>query len=99
MTRALRTGVCLRDFCDHVLDEERDWLEERLRQRGQLDGIERCRRRTLDADEDGGMVFRDEDFVLPGSLKAREMEMARKSAESERLVQEGRGDVDRLGSM
>lgn len=70
-TCAVRTPVCLRDFCDYVMEEEGCWLkrqrqgsEENLRHRIVLAGFER-----------GEPLFRDEDFLLPGSIKAQQFEL------------------------
>lgn len=59
--------MCLRDFCEYVVDEECDWL-----QRHTADVSES--QADLTGERHEVTVFKDEDFLLPGSLKAAELE-------------------------
>ncbi|KOX77221.1 Sperm-associated antigen 17 [Melipona quadrifasciata] len=79
-TSIIRTPVRLRDFCEYVVPEERDWLrrEEELHRLRTVKSMERLMRRSSEIYEET-MLFCDEDFVLPGTLKARDLQARRKS--------------------
>ncbi|XP_058794423.1 uncharacterized protein LOC131666074 [Phymastichus coffea] len=66
VTCALRTPLCLRDFCEYVIDEEREWLQRYIASRVSTSHI----RMTDNKLEE--INFKDEDFLLPGSLKTTE---------------------------
>ncbi|XP_043518366.1 uncharacterized protein LOC122533068 [Frieseomelitta varia] len=78
-TSSIRTPVRLRDFCEYVAPEERDWLrrEEELHRLQTAKSVERLMRRSSEIYEET-MLFCDEDFVLPGTLKARDLQARRK---------------------
>ncbi|KAG7204822.1 hypothetical protein KM043_005226 [Ampulex compressa] len=66
----LRTAVGLREFCQHVVLEERDWLAG---QGQEVYGPRWPTGRLMKsaAEEYRPMIFGDEHFILPGSLKGR----------------------------
>ncbi|OXU20560.1 hypothetical protein TSAR_015078 [Trichomalopsis sarcophagae] len=95
VTCVLRTPVCLSDFCEFVLEEESDWLEKRRQRRSETSRLnERCRKQILgEGDEETRAIFRDEDFLLPGSLKAcvlyelrEQLDSSNAEAESEKTM-------------
>ncbi|XP_012281702.1 uncharacterized protein LOC105700447 [Orussus abietinus] len=71
----IRTPVCLRDFCEYVLDEEVDWVrsEETTHDLEILQKLKETLK-SEDEDEETGrkLKFTDEDFILPNSLKAQD---------------------------
>lgn len=74
-TSSIRTPVRLRDFCEYVAPEEEDWLrrEEELHRLRTAKSLERLMRKSSEIYEET-MLFRDEDFILPGTLKARDLQ-------------------------
>ncbi|XP_050580372.1 uncharacterized protein LOC126917508 [Bombus affinis] len=75
---SIRTPVRLRDFCKYVVPEEKDWLrrEEELYRLQTAKSMERLMRKSAEIYEET-MLFRDEDFILPGTLKAKDSEASR----------------------
>ncbi|XP_017795503.1 PREDICTED: uncharacterized protein LOC108576939 [Habropoda laboriosa] len=75
---SIRTPVRLRDFCKYVVPEEEDWLrqEEEMYRLQTAESMERLMRKSTEI-YDGTMLFRDEDFILPGTLKAKDLEISR----------------------
>lgn len=78
---SIRTPVRLRDFCKYVVPEEKDWLrrEEELYRLQTADSMERLMKKSMEI-YDETMLFRDEDFILPGTLKARDLERSNELA-------------------
>lgn len=75
---SIRTPVRLRDFCKYVVPEEKDWLrrEEELYRLQTAKSMERLMRKSAEIYEET-MLFRDEDFILPGTLKAKDSQASR----------------------
>ncbi|OAD62033.1 Sperm-associated antigen 17 [Eufriesea mexicana] len=75
---SIRTPVRLRDFCKYVVPEEKDWLrrEEEQYRLQTAESMERLMRKNAEI-YDETMLFRDEDFILPGTLKAKDLEARR----------------------
>ncbi|CAL7944241.1 unnamed protein product [Xylocopa violacea] len=74
----IRTPVRFRDFCEYVVPEEEDWLrreEERYRLQT-AESMGRLMKRSAEI-YDETILFRDEDFILPGTLKAKDLERSR----------------------
>ncbi|XP_015429700.1 PREDICTED: sperm-associated antigen 17-like [Dufourea novaeangliae] len=71
---SIRTSVRLRDFCEYVVAEERDWIH-REEQMYRSQTSESLKRLMLKVDEvrDETLMFTDEDFILPWSLKAKDL--------------------------
>ena len=88
-TSSIRTPVRLRDFCEYVAPEERDWLrrEEEIHRLQTTESVERLMRRSSEIYEET-MLFCDEDIVLPGTLKARDLQARRKGG-----LQDGEGVI------
>lgn len=81
----IRTPVCFRDFCQYVVEEEEDWIrfeeeENRLRT---SESMGRLMMKVQEMYEET-MLFRDEDFILPGSLKAKDLERIADSAKGKK---------------
>ncbi|XP_076243922.1 uncharacterized protein LOC143185082 [Calliopsis andreniformis] len=77
----IRTPVCFRDFCEYVVAEEEDWIrrQEKLYRLQTTESIGRLMKKVEEI-YDETLLFRDEDFILPGSLKARDLQRANDSA-------------------
>ncbi|CAK9806855.1 Sperm-associated antigen 17 [Anthophora quadrimaculata] len=75
---SIRTPVRLRDFCKYVVPEEEDWLrqEEEMYRLQMAESMERLMRKSTEI-YDETMLFRDEDFILAGSLKAQDLEKSK----------------------
>lgn len=71
---SIRTPVRLRDFCEYVVAEERDWIreEEQLRRSQNAESLKRLMKEAAEA-SDQALLFTDEDFILPWSLKAGDL--------------------------
>ncbi|KAK2587341.1 hypothetical protein KPH14_003058 [Odynerus spinipes] len=75
LVSSICTPVCLRDFVRYVLKEEMDWLS-REDEKYRLESIARENKSTIEGLtilEDFRLRFGDEHFILPNSLKARDM--------------------------
>ncbi|XP_015175806.1 PREDICTED: uncharacterized protein LOC107066065 [Polistes dominula] len=74
----LRTPVCLRDFVKYVNKEEIDWIN-REEEKYRLESIERIGKSSIDTItfskdyNQFSLYFGDEHFILPNSLKARDL--------------------------
>ena len=75
------TPVCLRNFCEYVLEEESEWLCELEVTRAGRESTnvrELARKLHHDSEIDITTMFTDDDFILPNSLKGQ----ARRKAEN-----------------
>ncbi|XP_076658524.1 sperm-associated antigen 17 [Halictus rubicundus] len=71
---SIRTPVRLRDFCEHVVPEEQDWIrrEEEMYRLLTSESLKRLMKRATEL-SDEKLLFTDEDFILPWSLKAEDL--------------------------
>ncbi|XP_043256109.1 sperm-associated antigen 17-like [Colletes gigas] len=71
----IRTPVRLRDFCEYVVAEEEDWLrrEEEIYRLQTSESMGRLMKKAVEI-HDETLLFRDEDFILPWSLKAGDLQ-------------------------
>lgn len=71
---SIRTPVGLHEFCEYVAEEEENRVkrEEETRQSRRTDLTGRFMKKPVEA-EDDAIIFDDECFVLPNSLKARRL--------------------------
>ncbi|XP_026669283.1 uncharacterized protein LOC108624922 [Ceratina calcarata] len=92
---SIRTPVQLRDFCKYVVPEEEDWLrrEEELYRLQTAEWMERLMRQSSEIYEET-MVFRDEDFILPGTLKAKDLEKSRELDEQKAKLDVVEGSIE-----
>lgn len=69
---SIRTPIGLREFCEYIAKEEENWIEREreTRQSRRVDLTGRFMKRPIEV-EDDAIIFADECFVLPDSLKAR----------------------------
>ncbi|CAL1685299.1 unnamed protein product [Lasius platythorax] len=69
---SIRTPVGLGEFCEYIAKEEENWIEREreTRQSRRMDLTGRFMKRPVEV-EDDAIIFADECFVLPDSLKAR----------------------------
>lgn len=73
----IRTPVRFRDFCKYVALEEENWMKRReMRETRRSEPTGRFMKESAEV-EDGAIIFDDECFVLPGSLKARRLKETR----------------------
>ncbi|KAF5307606.1 hypothetical protein FQR65_LT06762 [Abscondita terminalis] len=79
-TQSLRTYLGIKEFCKYIIHEEAKWLEiEEIKYMQALE--EECRKR-LELEKEmkenlyGKLEFSDEDFIQPGSFKAKMREPA-----------------------
>ncbi|XP_034187492.2 uncharacterized protein LOC117607655 isoform X2 [Osmia lignaria lignaria] len=84
----IRTPVRLRDFNEYVVAEEKDWIrrEEELYILQTTELIERLMMKRAEM-YDETLLFRDEDFILPGSLKARDLAKRRDLLRQKRTLE------------
>lgn len=68
------TPIGLREFCEYIAKEEENWIEREreTRQSRRMDLTGRFMKRPIEL-EDDAIIFADECFVLPNSLKARRL--------------------------
>lgn len=71
---SIRTPVGLHEFCKYIVKEEENWIkrEERRRQLRRLDLTGRFMKKPIKV-EDDAIIFDDECFMLPDSLKTRHL--------------------------
>ncbi|XP_053994068.1 uncharacterized protein LOC128884608 [Hylaeus volcanicus] len=72
---SIRTPVRFRDFCEYVVAEEDDWIrrEDQIYRLQTSESMGRLMKRAAEV-SDETLLFRDEDFILPWSLKARDLD-------------------------
>lgn len=97
---SIRTPVRLRDFCKYVVPEEKDWLrrEEEQYRLQTAESMERLMRKSAEI-YDETMLFRDEDFILPGTLKAKDFEARRDLDRQKSSLEVGKKRLYRLDSI
>lgn len=88
---SIRTPVRLRDFNEYVVAEEKDWIrrEEELYILQTTESIERLMMKSAEM-YDETLLFRDEDFILPGSLKARDLAKRQDFLRQKRALEMGK---------
>ncbi|XP_070163004.1 uncharacterized protein [Polyergus mexicanus] len=71
---SIRTSIGLGEFCEYIAEEEENWIEREreTRQSRRMDLTGRFMKRPIEV-EDDAIIFADECFVLPDSLKARHL--------------------------
>lgn len=69
---SIHSPIGLREFCKYIAKEEENWIEREreTRQSRRMDLTGRFMKRPIEV-EDDAIIFADECFVLPDSLKAR----------------------------
>ncbi|XP_076388543.1 uncharacterized protein LOC105662405 isoform X2 [Megachile rotundata] len=87
---SIRTPVRLHDFTEYVVPEEAEWIrrEEAMYIWETTQSIERLMRKSAEM-YDETLLFRDEDFILPGSLKARDLEKRQDFRQQKRTLEIG----------
>ncbi|XP_029173907.1 uncharacterized protein LOC114942652 [Nylanderia fulva] len=86
----IRTPIGLGEFCEYIAEEEENWMERETRQSPRMDLTGRFMKRPVEL-EDDAIIFADECFVLPGSLKAKSLareDSQRRISETKELVEE-----------
>ncbi|XP_011870230.1 PREDICTED: uncharacterized protein LOC105563332 [Vollenhovia emeryi] len=70
----IRTPIGLHEFFEYIVGEEENWIkrEREMRQSRRMDLTGRFMKRSIEV-EDDAIIFDDECFVLPDSLKARHL--------------------------
>ncbi|EFN84510.1 hypothetical protein EAI_07335 [Harpegnathos saltator] len=76
----LRTPVRFRDFCKYIAREEENWTKRETLEIGRSELTGRFMREPAAVGGDA-IIFDDECFVLPGSLKARRLKEDREARE------------------
>ncbi|XP_076303831.1 uncharacterized protein LOC143221970 [Lasioglossum baleicum] len=81
---SIRTPVRLRDFCEHVAPEEQDWTrrEDQAYRLLTSESLKRLMKKAAELNDEK-LLFADEDFILPWSLKAEDL--AKRKAEPDLL--------------
>lgn len=71
---SIRTPIGLHEFCEYIVGEEENWIkrEQETRQSRRMDLTGRFMKKSIEA-EDDAIIFDDECFMLPDSLKARHL--------------------------
>ncbi|XP_032673494.1 uncharacterized protein LOC116845199 [Odontomachus brunneus] len=70
---SIRTPVRFHDFCKYIVREEENWMKRReMRETRQSEPTGRFMKEPAEV-EDDAIIFDDECFVLPDSLKARHL--------------------------
>lgn len=99
---SIHTPIGLGEFCEYIAKEEENWIEREreTRQSHKMDLTGRFMKRPIEV-EDDAIIFADECFVLPDSLKARylkkslDRDLRKKICETKESEEAGEDDEGR----
>ncbi|XP_011707217.1 PREDICTED: uncharacterized protein LOC105462379 [Wasmannia auropunctata] len=72
---SIRTPIGLHEFCEYIAVEKENWMkrERETRQSRRTDLTGRFMKKSIEVEDDDAIIFDDECFMLPDSLKARRL--------------------------